>query len=49
METFCSDHFELFTFLRFTSNSHCKKSSKPRKGKIGPAQSQTILLAQADN
>ena len=33
MEAFCSDHFELFMSLRFTSKSHCKKSSKPRKRK----------------
>ena len=49
MEAFCSDHFELFMSLRFTSKSDFKKSSKPRKGKIGPARSQPMLLARADN
>ena len=48
MEAFCSD-FELFMSLRFTSKSDFKKSSKPRKGKIGPARSQPKLLARADN
>ena len=43
MKAFCTDHFELFRSLRFTSKSDCKKSSRPRKEKKGPARSQTLL------